>query len=172
MFNICVYYVSCICDLLWYVARHVQSYSALHCPSWRSYAIYVLTYMTSGFEPITVLDIILQLWDIIPSVSFLRKPDRVKPSIKYPLQEKLTSWCDIPVISWYRSWQSHPCFFFFSAPDRRWNCSNCDRRSGWCINMWGFGLVHNTLLQEIEDVSWDKGIPGNPASLEKWLVRP
>ena len=107
-----MYCFSCICDLLWYIARHFQSYSALHWPSWRSYAIYVLTYMTSGFEPITVLDIILQLWDIIPSVSFLRKPDRVKPSIKCPLQETLTSWCDIPVISWYRSWQSHPSFFF------------------------------------------------------------
>ena len=26
-------------------------------------------------------------------------------------------------------------------------------------------------MQEINEVSWDKGIPGHPTSLERWLVR-
>ena len=132
---------------------------------------HLLTCMTPGFEPITVLDIILWLWYMIPSVSFLRKPDTIKPSIKCLLQEKFTSWHDIPVIGWYERWQSHPSLFFFSASDRIGNCRN-RRRSAlfYSINN-RFDLVHNTLVQEIKDVSWHKGIPGNPTSLERWLVR-
>ena len=72
---------------------------------------HLLTCMTPGFEPITVLDMILWLWYMIPSVSFLRKPDTIKPSIKCLLQEKFTSWHNMPVISWYGRWKSHPSFF-------------------------------------------------------------
>ena len=110
---------------------------------------HLLTCMTPGFEPITVLDIISWLWYIIP-----RKPDTIKPSIKCRLQEKFTSWHGIPVISWYGRWKSHPSLFFFSASDRRGNCRN-HRRSALFYNINShFDVVHNTLVQEIKDVSW------------------
>ena len=134
---------------------------------------HLLTCMTPGFAPITVLDILLWFWYIIPSVSFLRKPDTIKPSIKCLLQETFTSWHDIPVISWYERWQSRPSLFFSSTFDRRGNCRNQRRRACWFYSIdTHFELLHKTLLlEEINEVSWYKGIPGNPTSLEKWLVR-
>ena len=61
-------------------------------------------------------------------------------------------------------------FFFFSASDRMGKSRNWNRSRAALSSINSlFDLLQkrSLLLQGIKDVSCDKGIPGNPASLEK-----
>ena len=65
-----------------------------------------------------------------------------------------------------------PVFFLFSASDRMGKSRNWNRSRAALSSINSlFDLLQKTssllLLQGIKDVSCDKGIPGNPASLEK-----